>query len=655
MSLPVLTCAYIGSQVYRKGPHSFQVELASILADAGFAVRTSSLADAIPRQQEPIIVLAELESPVFATLTSEELHAVQRLTEGISSIAWVTPGGLLKALRPEYAMAGGWGRVVRNENQLLDLVLVDVDDAPSSKERLAKVLLGVVNEWAARGESCSENEYCISDGAVYVGRLVPDDGINERFATRHQEPERVAVKDAPALKGESRSAKLTFRRDDRIEAPLHAEEVEIKVRSLGLNKEDADIAANSDYFSPFFNHEIAGTVTRVGSSVPPSIAVGDSVFGLSFDTLATVQKTRYDLVQRMAKPEAWEVMSTLPTASTTALYALEDLARVASGDNVVILDDCGAVGLVAVQICAAKGATAIVVTESERTEDLLRSSNLTLAGIVRPTQGDLATTLERLTNDAGIDVVLCSAIMDSWRLEECIRVMAAFGRIIFCGTPSQAFPALAARNASFLSFSIPDLYRYKPCIVKRYVFLICARSKANILRLLQRSAELYRKGTINPVWPVIPKRPTESTEAIRSISPEMGHGRVALSLSPDSLIEYQEQRKGLRFSDQATYLLVGCLGGLGRSMSSWMIERGAKHLAFLSRSGADSPLAAELVTSLRRSGAHIQVLRADVTSKVEVEAAFATIDPRFPIRGVVNAAVVLRVRHRQTSFGRSDC
>lgn len=99
----------------------------------------------------------------------------------------------------------------------------------------------------------------------------------------------------------------------------------------------------------------------------------------------------------------------------------------------------------------------------------------------------------------------------------------------------------------------------------------------------------------------------------------------------------------LQFRSDATYLLVGCLGGLGRCLASWMAERGAKHIAFLSRSGEDNPSAAALVTSIRALGVDVLVLRGDITSKEQIQTALKKIDLRFPIRGVVNAAVVLQV------------
>lgn len=100
--------------------------------------------------------------------------------------------------------------------------------------------------------------------------------------------------------------------------------------------------------------------------------------------------------------------------------------------------------------------------------------------------------------------------------------------------------------------------------------------------------------------------------------------------------------KPLTFRDDATYLLVGCLGGLGRQVALWMADRGAKYLAFVSRSGTDNPAAAETVQLLKDRGVNTLILRANITNQDELTQAVAKIDPKVPIRGALNAASVFR-------------
>ena len=167
---------------------------------------------------------------------------------------------------------------------------------------------------------------------------------------------------------------------------------------------------------------------------------------------------------------------------------------------------------------------------------------------------------------------------------------------------------------------------------------------ANNFRLFSRFAELYRRSTIRPNWKVISKQPSEMKDVTRTLATETTHERVALELEPYYLVEHQEPHEMLRFYENATYLLVGCLGGLGRSVASWMVERGAKRLVFLSRSGLDHPAAAETMSLVQKAGASAQICRADTSIKSDVEAVVAAVGTKFPIRGVLNGAMILKVR-----------
>lgn len=70
-----------------------------------------------------------------------------------------------------------------------------------------------------------------------------------------------------------------------------------------------------------------------------------------------------------------------------------------------------------------------------------------------------------------------------------------------------------------------------------------------------------------------------------------------------------------------------------------MWKRGARHLTFLSRSGADKAEAAALVQELKASDpdATIDVFRGDVTKMKDVEEVVLT--AKHPIRGIIQAAV----------------
>lgn len=74
-----------------------------------------------------------------------------------------------------------------------------------------------------------------------------------------------------------------------------------------------------------------------------------------------------------------------------------------------------------------------------------------------------------------------------------------------------------------------------------------------------------------------------------------------------------------------------------------MLKQGARHFAFLGRSGAATSSAKALVAQLERSGAEVLVVRGDVTEPSDVQAFVqASLATGKPIGGVVQAALGLR-------------
>lgn len=74
-----------------------------------------------------------------------------------------------------------------------------------------------------------------------------------------------------------------------------------------------------------------------------------------------------------------------------------------------------------------------------------------------------------------------------------------------------------------------------------------------------------------------------------------------------------------------------------------MMERGAKHFAFISRSGADKPEAAQLIESIEKAGAITQVFRGDASKIEHVSSVIEKVSVERRINGVVHAAMVLEV------------
>ncbi|KAI8933450.1 hypothetical protein NX059_010064 [Plenodomus lindquistii] len=110
---------------------------------------------------------------------------------------------------------------------------------------------------------------------------------------------------------------------------------------------------------------------------------------------------------------------------------------------------------------------------------------------------------------------------------------------------------------------------------------------------------------------------------------------------PRSLLASNSSSK-LIFSPDKTYFLVGCLGGLGRILTAWMVERGALRSAFMSRSGVDNEQTAAWIRDLEARRVTCQIIKGDASKKTDVDSAIRSIPPAHPIKGLVHAAMVLR-------------
>ena len=95
------------------------------------------------------------------------------------------------------------------------------------------------------------------------------------------------------------------------------------------------------------------------------------------------------------------------------------------------------------------------------------------------------------------------------------------------------------------------------------------------------------------------------------------------------------------FTNDANYVVIGGLGGLGRFICSWMIENGARHITVVSRSGAGTPEARNAISAMNSSGGSIQCIKTDACDRKAISKIFSELRVERPIRGVINLAMVL--------------
>ena len=164
-------------------------------------------------------------------------------------------------------------------------------------------------------------------------------------------------------------------------------------------------------------------------------------------------------------------------------------------------------------------------------------------------------------------------------------------------------------------------------------------------RLLRSITEFYRKGSIKPIRPIQVFNASDIQHAFKVVQQNQHIGKIVVELresAGQSFIEcgVAERKRTPVFNSSASYLLVGGLGGVGRAVSAWLVEHGAHHLIFLSRSAGkseDQEFAQELVTM----GATVELIKGSVSEPNDVTHAIQAAGDA-PLKGIINLSMLLR-------------
>lgn len=186
-----------------------------------------------------------------------------------------------------------------------------------------------------------------------------------------------------------------------------AGQVRIRVAATSFNGVDGNIRAGfmQEPMPLELPHipglDVAGTVDRVGPEVE-GLAVGDRVVGFLPFTVdgAAAEYVVADAAALTAAPAAIDLVdaAALPLVGLTAWQALNDHARLAPGQRILVNGASGAVGGYAVQLAKAIGAE-VIATASPATADAVTAAGADV--VLDHTTTDIAAAL-----DQPVDVLL---------------------------------------------------------------------------------------------------------------------------------------------------------------------------------------------------------------------------------------------------------
>ena len=556
--------------------------------------------------------------------------AAKILFENIArNIIWVTRGATMETPNPEQAMVLGLTRTARNENENLKIIVLDIDETTSAQDATGHIAQILTNP-------LTEDEFVAIDGTLYIPRIKADADLNDKLPVNSQGPT-----DLQPLNSEQPLAlqiakvglleTLAFCKDDTINGTNLAEdEVEIEVKASAINPRD--VAASVGTIDDCkLGDECAGIVLRIGCKVV-DFSIGDRVIAWRPGQGAhrTIVRNPASLCHHIgAVPFA--MAAAVPLVLTTAYYALVGLAHLQPGENVLIHSAAGGVGQMAVQLAQVIGANVIATCGSQsKREFLMDTYGLKAEQILSSRDSTFVDGVRKLTNGNGADVVLNSLVGDllhaSW------KSVARFGRFIEIGKRDiqengKLDMEQFRRNVTFSSLDMTTIFEY---------------NKPLGSRILKESMKLLERKKIRPPGPVLELSYAEAEKGFRLLHAGKHTGKVVLVPHKEDMVPISKTGFGNAdlFDSQKCYLIVGGLGGLGRSLAEWMVRKGARNLSFMSRSGASTSKARETTSWLEARDIQVQVFKADVADYSAVEDCVKSIGPQ--LAGIFHAAMVLR-------------
>ncbi|KAI1374835.1 hypothetical protein F4677DRAFT_425067 [Hypoxylon crocopeplum] len=664
----VIVVRSLGSQLHVSMAGRLEEEF---LKPSGYSVTTVSFDDirssstnaaAVIGEADVVISLLEAHEPLLPDLSPERFECLKVLVMVTRKrLLWLTAtfssvAGPCHEKPPYHATMEGLFRSVRSEAAEKQIVTLTVGPGKAPDTDSIGAYIGyLATVFRASFESlCPEVEYTVHQGRILTGRLYREKAL-ERWLThpadggaptsvtapwRQQPPVRLAI-DTPGLLDT-----LYFSEDSAPPDELAPEEVEIEARAWGVAFRDVFVAlgrlGDND-----FGIDCAGVVTRVGSAGSDTIQPGDRVAMCSLGGMRTFPRAHYKAVAKIGNAVDFETAASVVNPGMTAYYCLVEVARLGPGDRVLIHSGSGSTGQLAIWIAKMVGAEVFAtVGLPDKKRLLMEQFGVPEDHIFSSRSTNFAQGIMRVTQGAGLDVVLNSLAGDA--LVASLDCVAPFGRFVEIGKAdimaNSGLPMAAlAKN---ISFCVVDLHHL-------------ARTNVNLLgRVMTKTMELVTKGHIQCPKPLHVYPPAEIEAAFRYMQSGKNTGRVVINLGPEDVIERRLDPRGeWKLEGRAIYLVAGGFGGLGRAILQWLVDRGARNLLVLSRSGPSSQAAADLVARFREQGVCVVAPCCDAASSSALSAALKSAydQVKAPIKGCINASMVLQdavfdnMRHLQWS------
>ncbi|KAH8805416.1 hypothetical protein F5884DRAFT_846143 [Xylogone sp. PMI_703] len=597
------------------------------LESKGYEIVFCTIEDTPPHGQD-VIALLDRDGPFFDNIDSPSFENFKKFVASLdgSGILWITRLSQIECPDPRYALVNGLSRTMRSE-LAIDFATCETDDFDSATG--VRAIANVFDRFWDRhddGVLGSDFEYAITEGVTRVNRFFP-----------------FSLKEELLVSDTSDEAYLTIGRPGRLDS-LHwsgepaklpqKDEVEVEVQAVGLNFRDVLVAMGIiELPQLMFGYEATGIVRCVGPQVK-KFRVGDRVAVVAVKTFSTVITVSELLCEVLPDNLSFVDGASMPLIFTTSIYSLIDIGHLEKGQSVLIHSGCGGVGLAAIQIARMIGAEIYTtVSNEEKVKYLMDTFGLPKNRIFDSRSESFVKDVMRETGGRGVDLALNSLsgelLHATWHCIAKWGMMVEIGKRDLLGAGKLDMEVFLA-NRSYSCVDMDQMRSERPHMVDR---------------LLSTMMDFFREGHIQPVRLAKVSSAPALQDTFRYMQQGSHIGKIVIELRDSDgraqLGKVETVREKLvQLDSSASYLLIGGLGGLGRSISIWMVQHGARNLTFLSRNAGLGKHDKDFVCELESMNCTVQLVHGSVTDVEDV--ALAVDGVAAPLKGIIQMSMVLR-------------
>ncbi|KAJ5721630.1 uncharacterized protein N7483_009564 [Penicillium malachiteum] len=593
-----------------------QVSLGLQLRYPGSTLSVKSLQDLslLPSiAEETLIFLVETEKPLLSDMSRETFCQIQQVTNESKSILWVTTGGGESSKRPEYGLVDGWARSLRNEKASRRICTLALDLADGFQSHHAQHIISIIDRSLLDIlQTTYEPEFVEIQGQLHVPRLEHASALTEELHHASQ-PYESCIKpldELPSVQLAVRSPGLLTAlhwtdNDDNKALPLLSDEVLIDNKAAAISWADVLIALGK---TPRTTLGLASAGYVIHAGQDSGFSPGDRVltFGAGkFKTrVRTKAATLYPLPDDLPFPQA----AGIPVTFGFMWHALIEIGRMRRGQSILIHDGAGAAGQAAIQLAQYFGVEIYSTANSDESRQLLiERYGITTDRIFDGRGTHFARGILKMTKGRGVDLVIN----------------------FIEGEFQQASWTCVASYASFTQLEIVSWMNERPDMVQY---------------ALQNIFPLVQSGNLSPGKISQVKDAASIEETFRAMQDGDMIGQPVIDLTLKSSVPTElAVQVPFTLSSDATYVLAGGLGGLGRVTAQWLAAQGARNLVLLGRSGPKTQEALDLIQQLEAIGVRVYAPPCDVMDAVAVQIVMNEVSKTMPpIRGCVQGSMVLR-------------